>query len=84
MSCSFIMKVNDWLSPYIRLMRLDKPSGYLLGVADGVNGAVARSARHATLMEVGCFCAGCFVMRSAGYVINDYADSDLDERFVGK
>jgi 4-hydroxybenzoate polyprenyltransferase len=64
---------------YLALMRADKPIGtYLLLwptlwalwlAADGVP----------SLTNLIVFCLGTFVMRSAGCVINDYADRDFDK-----
>ncbi len=66
-----------WL-PYIQLMRIDRPIGSLLLLwptywalwlaADGVP----------DLKNLVIFTLGVFLMRSAGCVINDYADRDVD------
>ncbi len=74
---SSITKPN--VTAYLALMRLDKPVGIFLllwptlwalwlaagGVPDGKNLLI--------------FCAGCVLMRSAGCVINDYADRHFDK-----
>ena len=66
-----------WL-PYVQLMRIDRPIGSLLLLwptywalwlaADGVP----------DLKNLVIFTLGVFLMRSAGCVINDYADRDFD------
>ncbi|PLX71502.1 MAG: 4-hydroxybenzoate octaprenyltransferase [Azoarcus sp.] len=72
------MTLADRLPHYVRLMRLDKPIGTLLLLwptlwalwlaADGV------PPLHILLI----FALGTLLMRSAGCVINDYADRDFD------
>jgi len=68
----------DRLHAYARLIRLDKPIGIFLLLwptlwalwiaADGMPDPVV----------LAVFCAGVFLMRSAGCAINDYADREID------
>lgn len=70
---------KDHLPAYLRLMRVDRPVGtYLVAwpalwslwlAADGIP--------PLTLLAV--FLVGAFLMRSAGCVINDYADRNIDQ-----
>lgn len=63
--------------PYVRLARLDKPWGIvLLGSPTLVALLVAMKTLDFKLLSV--FCIGIVLSRSAGCVINDYADQWLD------
>ena len=71
------------LSIYLRLMRINKPIGWLLLLwptlwALWVAGDGAPSPKIVLI-----FIAGVFVMRAAGCIINDYFDKDLD-RYVSR
>lgn len=68
------------LPAYIRLLRLDRPVGfYLLGWP--TLWALWLAARGFPLWrEIAVFMAGVVVMRSAGCVINDFADRDFDRQ----
>ncbi len=66
------------LSAYARLMRLDKPVGIYLLLWPTLWALIMASSG---LPEVGVtliFVAGVVVMRSAGCIINDYADRNVD------
>jgi 4-hydroxybenzoate polyprenyltransferase len=76
------VKLNDWLSPYIRLMRLDKPVGSYLVLLPALMSLWLASEGFPPLWDLCVFIAGAFVMRSAGCVINDYADRDWDGAVV--
>jgi len=65
---------SDWLI----LMRVDKPVGYYLLLWPTLWGLFAASGGHPTWMNGVVFIAGVVLMRSAGCVINDYADRDFD------
>jgi 4-hydroxybenzoate polyprenyltransferase len=66
------------LDVYERLMRLDKPIGILLLLWPTLWGLWAVSGGRPSWMVVGIFVLGTVLMRSAGCVINDYADRDFD------
>lgn len=66
------------LSPYLRLMRLDKPVGTYLVLLPALMALWLAAEGFPPLWELLVFVAGAFVMRSAGCVINDYADRDWD------
>lgn len=74
-------KTLNWkqrLRQYGLLMRVDRPVGTLLLLWPTLWALwiAARGWPDALVMVV--FCAGVFLMRSAGCVINDYADRDID------
>jgi 4-hydroxybenzoate polyprenyltransferase len=63
---------------YEKLMRLDKPIGILLLLWPTLWGLWIASAGLPNLMLLWIFVFGTVLMRSAGCVINDYADRDFD------
>ena len=65
---------------YVRLARLDKPIGILLLLWPTLWGLIWANAGHGlpSLSVVAVFVLGTVLMRSAGCVINDYADKDFD------
>lgn len=66
------------LSPYIRLMRIDKPIGHLLLLWPTLWGLfLAADGKH-NFKIITVFVFGVFLMRSAGCVINDIADRNID------
>ncbi len=69
---------SNRFSEYLRLMRIDRPIGmYLLLWPTLWALWIAAQGRPQPWVVV-VFVAGVFIMRSAGCVINDYADRDLD------
>lgn len=66
------------LSVYGQLMRVDKPIGTLLLLWPTLWALWIASDGKPSLLIVLIFCLGTFLMRSAGCVINDYADRDID------
>ncbi|WP_024301537.1 4-hydroxybenzoate octaprenyltransferase [Pseudogulbenkiania sp. MAI-1] len=68
----------DRLTVYSQLMRIDKPIGTLLLLWPTLWGLWLAGNGHPDMMVVAIFIAGTFLMRSAGCVINDYADRDFD------
>jgi len=65
---------KDWLL----LMRVDKPIGYWLLLWPTLWGLLAASGGQPSLLNLVIFVSGVVLMRSAGCVINDYADRDID------
>jgi 4-hydroxybenzoate polyprenyltransferase len=72
----------DWLKPYLRLTRLDRPIGWWLlllpcwwsaALAAVANGAWGPNPWHVVL-----FLVGAIVMRGAGCTWNDWVDRDID------
>jgi len=64
----------DWL----RLLRVDRPVGYWLLLWPTLWGLLAASAGQPELKNLIIFVAGVLLMRSAGCVINDFADREFD------
>src|SRR5574340_21477 len=63
---------------YARLMRLDKPIGILLLLWPTLWALWIAGAGRPAPLAVTIFVAGTVLMRSAGFVINDYADRNFD------
>jgi 4-hydroxybenzoate polyprenyltransferase len=72
------MTLTERLSHYERLMRLDKPIGILLLLWPTLWGQWLASNGRPDWMILWIFVAGVVLMRSAGCVINDYADREFD------
>ncbi len=68
---------SRWLA-YARLMRLDKPIGILLLLWPTLWALWIAAEGHPKPWLVMVFVAGVVLMRSAGCVINDYADRNID------
>jgi 4-hydroxybenzoate polyprenyltransferase len=66
------------LTLYERLVRLDKPIGSLLLLWPTLWGLLAAGNGRPNPMVVWIFVLGTVLMRSAGVIINDYADRDFD------
>jgi len=73
-----VSTIKRALSPYIRLMRLDRPIGILLLMWPTLSALwlAAEGLPDTTVLFV--FVFGVILMRSAGCAINDYADRDID------
>lgn len=72
------MSIKQKLDLYERLMRLDKPIGILLLAWPTLGALWIASAGQPNWLIVWIFMLGTVLMRSAGCVINDYADRDFD------
>ena len=72
------MTLSERLRIYERLMRLDKPIGILLLMWPTLWGVWFAGMGHPSAFVVWIFVLGTVLMRSAGCVINDYADRDFD------
>ena len=70
--------VKERLDLYKKLTRLDKPIGILLLLWPTLWGLWLAAPGWPGLKLVGIFTLGTVLMRSAGCVINDYADRDFD------
>ena len=71
--------INERLTLYEKLMRLDKPIGTLLLLWPTLWGLWIASDGHPQWMMVWIFCLGTLLMRSAGCVMNDLADREFDK-----
>jgi 4-hydroxybenzoate polyprenyltransferase len=65
-------------SDYLALIRFDKPIGTLLVLWPTLWGLWVASSGEPRLSHLIIFVLGCFLMRSAGCAINDFADRDFD------
>jgi 4-hydroxybenzoate polyprenyltransferase len=72
------MTLAERLNEYEKLMRLDKPIGILLLLWPTLWGLWLSSHGRPEWIIVWIFVLGTVLMRSAGCVINDYADRDFD------
>jgi 4-hydroxybenzoate polyprenyltransferase len=70
--------IKEKLDLYEKLMRLDKPIGILLLLWPTLWALWLSSLGRPDWMVVWVFALGTVLMRSAGCVINDYADRDFD------
>lgn len=66
------------LTDYLHLMRLDKPVGILLLLWPTLWSLWLAARGVPSLENLVIFTLGCVLMRSAGCVINDYADREFD------
>ena len=66
------------MNPYFRLMRLDKPVGIYLLLWPTLWALFLAADGWPSIELIGIFVAGVVLMRSAGCVINDYADRKID------
>ncbi|HET7776137.1 MAG TPA: UbiA family prenyltransferase, partial [Azospira sp.] len=73
-----LVLLRDRLDQYEKLMRLDKPIGILLLIWPTLWALWLSASGHPNGWVVWIFCLGTVLMRSAGCVINDYADRDFD------
>lgn len=72
------MTLSERLSHYEKLMRLDKPIGILLLLWPTLWAQWLASGGHPDWLILWIFVIGVVLMRSAGCVINDYADREFD------
>jgi 4-hydroxybenzoate polyprenyltransferase len=73
------MLTQHKLTLYFRLMRLDRPIGILLLLWPTLWAIWIASSGKPPILILFIFVAGTVLMRSAGCVINDYADRDIDK-----
>ena len=73
------MLLQERLSLYIKLARLDRPVGILLLLWPTLWAIWIASNGSPPLLILIIFVVGSVLMRSAGCVINDYADRDIDK-----
>mgnify|MGYP003301243859 CR=1 FL=1 len=70
------------LKNYFFLLRLDKPIGVYLLLWPSLTAVWLASEGKPELLIVIIFCLGSFFMRSAGVIINDYFDQDIDRKVL--
>ena len=71
-------RVRERLIEYARLMRLDRPIGILLLLWPTLWALWIAGQGHPDPLVLAVFLMGAFLMRSAGCVINDFADRHFD------
>ncbi|MGR2682186.1 MULTISPECIES: 4-hydroxybenzoate octaprenyltransferase [Chromobacterium] len=71
-------RLNERLTVYMQLMRMDKPIGTFLLLWPTLWALLIAGQGRPDPLIVLIFIIGTFLMRSAGCVINDYADRDFD------
>lgn len=67
------------MKDYLRLMRLDKPIGILLLLWPTLWAVFRAGEGHPSLKIIIIFTLGVIIMRSAGCIINDIADREIDK-----
>lgn len=70
--------LKQTFEPYIKLMRLDKPIGILLLLWPTLSALWIAAEGWPDFLVLAVFVLGVIIMRSAGCVINDYADRNVD------
>lgn len=73
-----MVNLQDRAQPYIELMRLNRPIGILLLLWPTLSALWIASNGKPDLIVLTVFVLGVIIMRSAGCVINDYADRNVD------
>lgn len=73
-----MISLHDRLPLYLQLIRFDRPIGSFLLLWPTWWGLWLASSGHPSLDNLLVFTAGVFLMRSAGCVVNDYADRAID------
>lgn len=75
--------LTDRLQNYAQLMRLDRPIGTFLLLWPTLWAIWIAAAGRPSIKVLIVFVLGVFIMRSAGCVINDYADREFDPHVKG-
>lgn len=75
---SFFRQLHQQGPQYLALMRVDRPIGSLLVLWPALWALVLASGGLPEWHLIVIFCLGSFLMRSAGCVVNDYADRHID------
>ncbi len=75
----FLMNLSERLHLYIQLTRLNRPIGILLLLWPTLWAVWISANGHPSWLVVFIFVLGTTLMRSAGCVINDYADRHIDK-----
>jgi 4-hydroxybenzoate polyprenyltransferase len=82
-----VNRLFQTVDPYLRLMRMDRPIGTLLLLWPTLSALWIAAQGKPDLVVLIVFTLGVIIMRSAGCVINDYADRKVDglvERTVNR
>ena len=72
--------MNNYFYSYLKLARLDKPVGILLLLWPTIWALILSSEGQIRFQDLLIFCIGVILTRSAGCVINDIFDHDIDSK----
>ena len=72
--------MNNYFYSYLKLARLDKPVGILLLLWPTIWALILSSDGQIRIQDLIIFCIGVILTRSAGCVINDIFDHDIDSK----
>ena len=72
--------MNNYFYSYLKLARLDKPVGILLLLWPTIWALILSSEGQTRFQDLLIFCIGVILTRSAGCVINDIFDHDIDSK----
>jgi len=72
--------MNNYFYNYLKLARLDKPEGILLLLWPTIWALILSSEGQIRFQDLLIFCIGVILTRSAGCVINDIFDHDIDAK----
>ena len=72
--------MSKYFFNYVKLARLDKPVGILLLLWPTIWALILSSDGQIRFQDLLIFCIGVILTRSAGCVINDIFDQDIDSQ----
>lgn len=79
-STGVVTKSPDSVRAYLLLMRLDRPTGYVLYLLPGLWAVVLASGRRPDLLAVVVVAVAAVLVRGAACAVNDVVDRDVDAR----
>ncbi|MEU2779957.1 UbiA family prenyltransferase, partial [Streptomyces sp. NPDC007162] len=79
-STDVVSKSPNPVRAYLLLMRLDRPTGYVLYLLPGLWAAVLASGRRPDLLAVVVLAVAAVLVRGAACAVNDAVDRDVDAR----
>lgn len=79
-STDVVTKSPDSVRAYLLLMRLDRPTGYVLYLLPGLWAAVLASGERPDLLAVLVLAVAAVLVRGAACAVNDVVDRDVDAR----
>nr|BBC27535.1 prenyltransferase [Streptomyces sp. RI18] len=79
-STGVVTQSPDPVRAYLRLMRLDRPTGYVLYLLPGLWAGILASGRRPDLLAVVVLAVAAVLVRGAACAVNDVVDKDVDAR----
>jgi 4-hydroxybenzoate polyprenyltransferase len=79
-STGVVTKSPHSIRPYLLLMRLDRPTGYVLYLLPGLCAVAFASGRRPDLLAVVVLAVAAVLVRGAACAVNDVVDRDVDAR----